>query len=220
MDPQRTLPARSLLAAILLVVMLGACSSAKALDGAPQAPQVSVDGSTILYIGAENWPFPIPPVSEDGAWHFAAKAGMEEVLFRRIGENELTAIQACHELVVAETERKRPGSDASTQAIRALLVKAGKDGPVVAFHGYYFRTLVSQGKGAATIATSQTSDRKTPGSRFAFVAYPARYRATGVMTFLVNQNDIVYEKDLGSNTVRVATGMTEYLPDSTWRPAE
>jgi len=220
MDRQRTLPARSLLAAILLVVMLGACSSAKALDGAPQAPQVSVDGSTILYIGAENWPFPIPPVSEDGAWHFAAKAGIEEVLFRRIGENELTAIEACHELVVAETERKRPGSDASTQAIRALLVKAGKDGPVVAFHGYYFRTLVSQGKGAATIATSQTSDRKTPGGRFAFVAYPARYRATGVMTFLVNQNDIVYEKDLGSNTVRVATGMTEYLPDSTWRPAE
>jgi hypothetical protein len=178
------------------------------------------DATTILYIGAENWPFPIPLVSEEGAWHFDPKAGMEEVLFRRIGENELTTIQACHALVAAETEPKQPQVDTSAQAIRSLLVNAGKGGPVVPFHGYYFRTLVSRGTGAATIATSHVSDRKTPGSRLAWVAYPARYRATGVMTYLVSQDDVVYEKDLGPNTVQLAKGMTEYHPDSTWHPAQ
>jgi hypothetical protein len=178
------------------------------------------DATTVLYIGAENWPFPMPLVSKNGAWHFDAKAGMEEVLFRRIGENEVTAIQACHALVVAETEHKRLAGDPSTQATRALLVNAGRDGPVVPFQGYYFRILKSQRKNAATRATSQISDRKTPGSRFAFVAYPSEYRSTGVVTYLVNQDDVVYERDLGPNTVQVARRMTEYNPDSTWHRAE
>jgi hypothetical protein len=178
------------------------------------------DGTTILYIGAENWPFPIPLVSEQGAWRFDAKAGMQEVLFRRIGENELSTIQACHALIAAEAERERPPGDASTQAIRGLLVNAGKGGPVVPFHGYYFRAVASQGKGAASGVKSQVSDRKTPGSRFAFLAYPAQYRATGVMTYLVDQDDVVYEKDLGPDTVQAAKAMTEYHPDSTWHPAE
>jgi len=177
------------------------------------------DATTVLYIGVENWPFPIPLVSENGAWHFDAKIGMEEVLFRRIGENEVTAIEACHVLVAAEKEHKRLVRDSSGQVIRALLVNAGNDGPVVPFHGYYFRTLTSQGK-KATSGTRQISDRKTPGGRFAFVAYPAEYRSTGAMTYLVNQDDVVYEKDLGPDTVQVAKGMTKYKPDSTWHPAD
>ena len=113
------------------------------------------DATTVLYIGAENWPFPIPLVSTNGAWQFDAEAGMQEVLFRRIGENEVTAIQACHALVAAEKERKRATAIRSTQAIRALLVNAGDDGPVVPFHGYYFRILANQGKSAATGAARQ-----------------------------------------------------------------
>jgi len=176
------------------------------------------DATTVLYIGAENWPFPIPLVSENGAWHFDARIGMEEVLFRRIGENEVTAIEACHALVAAEKEHKRLQGHPSTQAIRASLVSAGNDGAVVPFHGYYFRNLISRGKNA-TSGTRQISDRKTPG-RFVFVAYPAKYRSTGAMTYLVNQDDVVYEKDLGPDTVQVAKGMIKYNPDSTWRPAE
>jgi DUF2950 family protein len=177
------------------------------------------DATTVLYIGAENWPFPIPLVSSDGEWYFDAKAGMEEVLFRRIGENELAAIQACHALVVAEEEHKGLEEHPSTQAIRALLVNAGTDGPVVPFHGYYFRILANQGKSAATGARSRI-DRKTPGSRFAFVAYPAKYRSTGVVTYVVSDDDVVYEKDLGPTTVQVAKRMSGYKPDSTWHPAE
>jgi hypothetical protein len=178
------------------------------------------DATVVLYIGAENWPFPIPLVFENGAWHFDAKAGMEEVLFRRIGENEMTAIEACHALVAAEKERKPLTGDPSAQATRALLVNAGNDGAVVPFHGYYFRSLTSQKKNTAIGTASKVSNRKTPGGRFAFVAYPAEHRSTGTMTYLVNQDGVVYEKDLGPNTVRVAKGMTKYDPDSTWRPAE
>ena len=177
------------------------------------------DATTVLYIGVENWPFPIPLVSENGVWHFDAKIGMEEVLFRRIGENEVTAIETCHALVAAEKEHKRLVRDPSGQAMRALLVNAGNDGRVVPFHGYYFRILTSQGKNA-TSGTRQISNRKTPGGRFAFVAYPAEYRSTGAMTYLVNQHDVVYEKDLGPDTVQVAKGMTRYNPDSTWHPAD
>jgi hypothetical protein len=183
------------------------------------------DATTVLYIGAENWPFPVPLVSENGAWHFDTKAGMQEVLFRRVGEDEVTAIQTCHALVAEEKEHTPLAGNPSTQAIHGLLVHAGKDGPLVPFHGYYFRILTNQGGNAqgentATGATSQGSDSKTPGSGFALVAYPAQYRSTGVMTYLVNQNNVVYEKDLGQNTVQIAKDMTEYHPDSTWHRAE
>jgi hypothetical protein len=178
------------------------------------------DASTVLYIGAENWPFPIPLASEHGAWHFDAKAGMEEVLFRRIGKNELNASQACHALVLAEREHKWPERDSSMQALRTLLGNAASQGPGVAFHGYYFRSLASHGKDAAPSAMGRASDHKTPGGEFAFVAYPAAYGSTGVMTYVVNQDGAVYAKDLGPNTGHVANGMTGYEPDSTWHPDE
>ena len=134
------------------------------------------DSSIVLYIGAENWPFPIPLAAENGAWHFDAKAGMEEVLFRRIGENELTATQFCHALALAQREHR---------SLR----------PDVAFHGYRFRALGS-----------------------AFVAYPTVYGSTGVMTYVVDQNDVVYAKDLGPNTASAAKGIRRFEPDSTWHP--
>jgi len=178
------------------------------------------DATTVLVIGAENWPFPIPLVSESGAWHFDAKTGMEEVLFRRIGENELTATQACHALVLAQREHKWPERDPSMRALRALPGNAASGGPGVAFHGYNFRILTGHEKAAVTSTTSRVADRKASGDGIAIVAYPAAYGSTGVMTYVVNQENIVYAKDLGPNTGSVARGMTRYEPDSTWHRDE
>jgi len=155
--------------------------------------------ATVLYIGAENWPFPIPLASENGAWHFDAKTGMQEVLFRRIGENELSASQACHALVLARKEHTWQQRDTSMQPLRALPGQAAG----VAFHGYQFRNLVGNAKDGSAI-----------------VAYPAVYGSTGVMTYVVDRNDVVYAKDLGPNTGSIAKGMTRLEPDPTWHPDE
>jgi DUF2950 family protein len=155
------------------------------------------DATMVLVIGAENWPFPIPLASENGAWHFDAKTGMEEVLFRQIGEDELNATQACHALVLAQREHQWPERDPSMRVLRTLPGNAARHGPGVEFHGYYFRVLGS-----------------------AFVAYPAQYGSTGVMTFVVNHDDVVYAKDLGPNTASVAKSMTRVEPDSTWHADE
>ena len=152
-------------------------------------------GGMVLYIGAENWPFPIPLVSRNGIWRFDADAGMHEIRYRRIGENELTAIALCQGLVA----QSHPGAADATGGIAAA-VKSG-DRPV-AFHGYYFRRLTGS------------------GDRFAAVAYPAAYRSSGVMTFIVDPDGGAYEKDLGPNTGKVAGTMTGYRIDATWTPAE
>jgi hypothetical protein len=186
------------------------------------------DGTTVLYIGAENWPFPVPLVSTNDSWHFDSKAGAMEVLFRRIGENEATAIYVCHSL--AQAERRPEGADSVGQYpqgaqsyIRALLAstsndrRASQDKDRGSFHGYYFRILTKQGKNASA-AKSNASDKMS--NQVAFVAYPMEYRSTGVMTFIVNQDDAVYEKDLGPKTAKLARAMTAYKPDSTWSAAE
>lgn len=139
-------------------------------------------GDATLYIGAENWPFPIPLVSRDGVWRFDSKAGSDEILFRRIGENEVTAIGMCGTLVTAEAH-----PDTSK--------------PIL-FHGYYFRNL------------------SNPEGGFAAIAYPAVYRSSGVMTFIVTQDSGVLEKDLGPNTANLAGATTAYRADATWAPAE
>jgi hypothetical protein len=142
------------------------------------------DGSVTLYIGAENWPFPIPIVEKSGAWRFDAGAGQQEVLFRRIGENELAAISLCRE----SASEKRDRTDAANPT------------PV---RGYYFRMLASA---------------KATGG-FAVIAYPAEYRSSGVMTFVVTQKGEVYEKDLGDNTAALAGAMASFHKDATWRTA-
>jgi Protein of unknown function (DUF2950) len=210
------------------------------------------DGTMILYVGAENWPFPIPLVSKNGVWFFDTDAGKEEILLRRIGKNELVAIDACRQLVHAEKEyNKKPSngephyterfisdkgkhnglywSDAEDEfdsPVDSLIASAGQentystgddaaDNPIP-FNGYFFRILMGQGENAPGGAKSYMVNGMMVNG-FAFVAYPAEYRSSGVMTFIVNQDGAIYQKDLGANTSKLAASMTKYDPDSTWR---
>jgi hypothetical protein len=171
------------------------------------------DGSETLYIGAENWPFPIPLVAINGAWHFDSVAGLKEVLFRRIGENELMAIAICHELVAAEKQfRANPKAGGQADNPLASLVSAaarGSDGaePVL-IHGYYF----------GVAANPRTGGKGAGG--FGFVAYPAEYRSSGVMTFFITANDVVREKDLGANSSVVATRLALSHEETGWVPSD
>jgi len=174
------------------------------------------DGHTVLYIGAENWPFPIPLVAQNGAWRSRSSRRREEVLWRRIGQNELTAIEACHALVAAKRQdnAKPPAGDADIP-VAALLASAQKGKSSQPFHGYYFRILASRTTGGPGPASGPVADGK-PGGAVAFLAYPAAYRSSGVMTFIVDGDDVVYEKDLGPDTAKLARAMTDYSPDPTW----
>jgi hypothetical protein len=211
-----------------------------------------LDGTTILYVGAENWPVPIPLVEKDGAWFFDTDAGKEEILLRRIGKNELSAIDACHQLVDAEKQYRAKAFDGEHEyaarftsdkgtynglswsettdefesLVSPLIADAGQentepandsaaDDPIP-FNGYYFRILTGQGKNAPGGEKSYLADGKMLNG-FAFLAYPAEYRSSGVMTFIVNESGMVYEKDLGPDTITLANAMAEYNPDSTWR---
>jgi hypothetical protein len=177
------------------------------------------DGSVTLYIGPENWPFPIPLVAKNGAWRFDSDGGKQEILFRRIGENELTAIEICHELVASEKE-SRTNSSTAHQAdgpLASLVSKAGNEpasGAPVMIHGYYFRGLPAQSKSGY----GQAKGGNTTGG-FAFIAYPAEYRSSGVLTFIVTDNDVVYQKDLGANTPALVSAMTAFHKDATWHVA-
>jgi Protein of unknown function (DUF2950) len=174
------------------------------------------DGTTLLYVGAENWPFPVPLVSRGTEWYFEANTGAQEIRFRRLGDNEYTAIETCHALIQAS---KQPGSntaeaDPVTQFARAEISSTPSNGEEIQgpFHGYYFRILTAQSKG------ENGSNSKTRG--FTVVAYPAEYRSSGVMTFIVTQNDVVYETDLGPNTANVVKGMATWKQTSNWHVAE
>ena len=166
------------------------------------------DGSMTLTIGAENWPFPVPLVEKNGSWRFEATTGAKEVTFRRIGNNEITAIATCHEFVAAEKQyRARPTPpDLTMNSISSLIAKVADGsagGAPVLSGGYYFRSLAAN----------------SPG-KFALIAYPAEYRSSGVMTFLVTSKDVVYEKDLGANTSAVASAMAAFHKDASWRVAD
>jgi hypothetical protein len=205
------------------------------------------NGTVTLVIGAENWPLPIPLVNKNGAWYFDTKAGKDEILFRRIGKNELSAIQACTDLVDAQKVyfEKAPYGNSGEYAqklvsdegrhnglywdkagdqldspISPLIAYARQTRPAnVPYNGYFFRILTSQGSNAPGGAKSYIANGKmTLG--FAFVAYPAEYRSSGVMTFIVSKSGTIYEKDLGPNTTVDAQAMTAYNPDSTWHKAE
>jgi len=170
------------------------------------------EGTAMLYIGAENWPFPIPLVEQSGAWRFDPDAGQKEVLFRRIGENELTAIATCHEFVATERHYQAEPNiaslvDSSPESLVAKAASGSAGGNGVRLHGYYFRVL----------AASAASGTRRGG--FVVIAYPAEYRASGVMTFVVTDNDVVYEKDLGANTPALASAMATFHKDSTWHVA-
>jgi hypothetical protein len=188
------------------------------------------DGSTVLYIGAENWPFPIPLMSKAGAWYFDSATGAEEILFRRIGENEATAIETCHALVRAgkRHEAATTSKDAIIQYAQTLVsahetnagnnAPASKDETSGPFQGYYFRVLAAPRKSGAG-AQGNVSDLGTT-SGYTFIAYPTEYRSSGILTFVVTSEDVVYEKDLGPNTEKLAKKMTARTSTSRWRAAE
>jgi hypothetical protein len=204
------------------------------------------DGTTVLYIGAENWPTPIPLVNNSSSWYFDTEAGKQEILYRRIGRNEISTISVCQELVAAQKEYYSAQHNEYAQNIfsdegqhNGLYWKAAGEspspiGPLVAsafvtgksqggaptpYRGYYYRMLTRQGKDGPGGAKSYIANAKmTEG--FAFVAYPAEYRSSGVMTFIVNEDGVVYQKDLGKKTDILAKTMKEYNPNSSWQKAE
>src|SRR5271163_899863 len=210
------------------------------------------NGAVTLIVGTENWPFPIPLVSTNGLWYFDTTAGKDEILFRRIGKNELAAMDACRELVNAQKEYfARPPGRLPQQYARKLVSDEGRhnglywdgaynqfDSPIdpliayaygrgpedqvgdqVPYNGYFFRVLTSQGPHASGGAKKYVVDGKMTGG-FAFVAYPADYHSSGVMTFIVDESGTIYEKDLGPDTTKLAQAMTAYDPDSTWHKAD
>jgi len=206
------------------------------------------NGDQTLFVGAENWPFPVPlKKNAAGQWYFDTKAGAEEIVYRRVGRNEYAAIRVCGVLASAQSEYFDGLHDGDTvhQYAQKVLSDPGKQnglfwkvaegepespiGPLIAyafgegykekgqpFHGYFFRVLTSQGAKAPGGAMSYIVKDKMTGG-FAFVAYPAEYRNSGVMTFLVDKKGVIYEKDLGPQTVTTAAAITSFNADSTWR---
>lgn len=165
-------------------------------------------GARVLQVGEVEWPFPIPLVQNKGRWHFDATAGAEELVARRIGRNELGAIAVCREYVDTQTKFASVGHDGAPAGRYALLEPPP-------FHGYLFRVLSGQTRAARGGARSYRVGGEQAGG-FALVAYPARYGASGVMTFIVNQDGIVYQKDLGARTLELAKAMSEFDPGASW----
>jgi hypothetical protein len=211
----------------------------------------SSDTQAVLEIGKERWPFPIPLVKDKAGWRFDTAAGKEEILNRRIGDNEFSAIQASLAYVDAQreyytrdadgdsllhyarhlqsTKGKRDGLYWPTEPgepesplgpffaqARAAGYAAGSSGGPRPYHGYLFRILDAQGPHAEGGAYSYLAKGELMGG-FALVAYPAKYDASGVMTFLVNHDGVVFEKDLGPRTAALAKGMKRFDPDETWK---
>jgi hypothetical protein len=210
-------------------------------------------GRVILYIGAGNWPVPIPLVKKDGGWVFDTAAGKDELLFRRIGRNELFTIKVLEDLADAQSEYASEAYDGDEgQFAQKILSDPGKKnglfweategqpespiGPLVAsataegykkdsggnpipFHGYYYKVLEGQGRNAPGGAKKYLVDGKMTNG-FAFLAYPAEYRASGVMTFMINQDGVIVQKDLGPDTSKLASATDEYNPDKTWQEVD
>lgn len=154
-----------------------------------------LDGTTVLYLGAENWPFPVPLIAKADEWYFDSDAGKDEILLRTVGDDEASAIKVCR--VLAST--KAPTTDL-THSVQAIM--NSKAVPVGPLHGYYFKRL----------------NGETPSNDgLNYIAYPAEYRVTGVMTFVVTPTNVVYEGDLGLNTASVAPSITNWKPASGWR---
>jgi len=200
----------------------------------------------ILSVGNDDWPLPIPIVEKAGKWSFDAKAGRQEILFRRIGGNELDAIQICRGYVEAQREyslEKHDGAEVNQFAQRIISTSGKHDGlawrnpdgsfggPIgenlakaldegytdrsKPYHGYFFKILKGQGP-AAPLGQMDFVVKGAMIGGFALAAAPADYRVTGVKTFIVSYEGVVYEKDLGPDTLSAFKAMTLYNPDKTW----
>jgi hypothetical protein len=195
------------------------------------------DNEITLYVGAENWPMPIPIVGRDGAWYFDSNLGRREILYRRIGENEMDAIDALNGIMDAENQFFAdnsefaqhincspdhrdgifsPGNNKDDDLLGPNIAEAEFDRSDHApFHGYYFLILREQGPHTHGGAHNYVVNGKMTDG-FGIVAFPAVYRSSGVKTFVVNQYGMIYERDLGTNTTQIAREMKLYDPDSSW----
>jgi hypothetical protein len=200
----------------------------------------------IVSVGDEDWPLPVPLVKQGGKWHFDSKAGRKEILDRHIGENELDAILICRGYGDAQKEYAEQIHDDSgvNQYAQRIISTPGKHdglawqnpdgswggtvGETVAreleagygekgkpFHGYYFKTLKGQGPAAPLGQLDYVIEGAMIGG-FALVAVPAQYRVTGVMTFMVSYDGVVYQKDLGPDSLDIVKKMERYNPDKSW----
>lgn len=209
------------------------------------------DKTVFLVIGTNDWPMPIPLVNEGGKWHFDTASGKQELLYRRIGHNELGAIATARGYIAAQADYASKGHDGLPAGVFAqkLMSTPGKQdglywetkegeatspaGPMLAeadakgydatsvgraapYHGYLFRILTAQGPNAKGGSRNYVVDGKLSGG-VALIAYPAEYRTSGVMTFIINQDGVVYQRDLGEKTAESAKAITEYNPDATWK---
>jgi Protein of unknown function (DUF2950) len=211
----------------------------------PNDPNVAT-----LVVGEDAWPMPIPLVQQDGKWRFDSAAGRQEILYRRIGENELNAIQMCEGYVEAQhdyasekhdgalinqyaqhvvsTSGKHDGlawqdADGTWQGpvghVIASLIAEGYTDKQQPFHGYYFKILKGQGPDAP-MGEMDFMVKGVMIGGFALVAAPSNYEVTGVKTFIVSQSGIVYEKDLGPDTLKQFQAMEKYNPDPSWTPVK
>ena len=200
-----------------------------------------------LALGPDEWPFPVPLVEANGKWHFASKEGLREILYRRIGQDEIDAMEVCRGYVEAQVEYATEVRDDSGHRHYAqhVLSTAGKKdglawydadgkpaGPIAEgvakaleegytkrtepYHGYYFKILTAQGPAAPLGALDYVIQGKFIGG-FALVAWPAEHRGTGVQTFIINHDGVLYGKDLGPDTAKIAGEMKAYNPDKTWK---
>jgi Protein of unknown function (DUF2950) len=209
------------------------------------------DQQTVLVIGQDEWPMPIPLVKSSAGWRFDTPQGEKEILTRRIGRNELAAIQVClaivdaaHEYATLDVDGDRipeyasrfvstPGkhdglywqtkADEPLSPLGPLLAAATREGytnsvttPLAPYHGYFYRILRKQGKDAPGGARDYSINGHMIGG-FAVIAYPARYGVSGIMSFMVNQDEMVYEQNLGQNTTASASKMTTFNPDPNWK---
>ncbi len=203
----------------------------------------------VLVVGNDDWPLPVPLVRKNGKWYFDSQEGHDEIIYRRIGANELDAIQICRGFVEAQKEYAAEVHDDSgvNQYAQKIISTPGKrdglywknedgtpGGPVSeavaraiqegyspdnksGYHGYYFKVLKGQGPAARLGQLDYVINGIMIGG-FALVAVPAEYRVTGVKTFIVSYDGVVYEKDLGPDSLNIAKNMERYNPDKTWHP--
>jgi hypothetical protein len=182
------------------------------------------DGTTVLYIGAENWPFPIPLARGTGGWRFDSKRGAQEILYRRIGENEATAIEVCRTLVAAKEQERETESDPIREYARTVVsgrtestgTSAGGRADREPFRGYAFRALSDQPAKTTPGTTGNRASSGRPAAGAAFVAYPVSYRSSGVMTFIVTKDGTVYQRDLGPETSTLAPDIQRRSPAAAW----
>lgn len=208
------------------------------------------EDKVVVVLGKEEWPFAVPIVKKGGAWSFDTAVGKEEIVNRRIGKNELYTIAVCRTYVDAQEEyaslhkehqyaqrflssegthdglywkakEGEPQSPFGPFAAQAVKEGYGKStsGEPQPFHGYYFKILKAQGKNAPEGEKSYVQGDKMTGG-FALVAFPATYGVSGVMTFLVDKQGVVFQKDLGPKSAEIASSMTAYDPDETWEPVK